>query len=268
MTVRLVSGNKYSPDRTWQVKPGVILDFNGAILKPAHAGDVIHQFPRSKLIRPFIDSRKTPFKDAAMIRQDTGLNNGNATGQNACQIFDCRLIDATRQTGTIGLHVIDSAAKGMGGGATVSGLITNLDRSVVLQADSDHRAFVNTYLCQLKITNYLVGVEHLPGAGATNGHYFVIDTQPCNNKGYRSQWLWKLNGGCRFNTMVAMVWDSRMYEDGTVMWIDKVGHSNYNNCLVDTFQFTGDWQCVGPGKGGAGNGIFRWLDGFTKRPPK
>jgi len=248
--VVLESGTIYRPTDTWVVGPNTILDFNGALVRPDHSSDVIHVGQRSKLIRPYIDARLTSWSDAAMIVLDTAFG-GQYTGPTAPQIGDCRLF-APSGTGT-GIVLRDSTEDGMGGGLTIDGQVQGFDRGVRLIADGGSDAFVNTVRLRLKLSKYVVGIEHsaVPGA-ATNGNYLYVDTQPLKGT---SEWLWKLGTESRINTMIGHVWDTSKFKDETVWYIPSDG--GWNNTLVDLHQFLGDWQMVDE-SGRATNGIFRW----------
>lgn len=237
--VRLVSGEKYTPEGSWRVGSNTILDFNGALCKPNHSNDVLQVGDRTKIIDPYIDARSTGWGGAAsMIHIDSAFAGGKITGPSNSQVYRARLIG--KEGDGHGITVQDSQGAGMGGGIYVTGMVHKADRAIRVIADGGSSAFVNGVKFDMKIGHYNVGVEHSATSGAaTNANWYWLDTQPLDGT---SDWLWKLGTDTSRNCMWASVWDTRMYSNETVCLAES--DASWNNILFDIQNFLGDWQFV------------------------
>jgi len=257
-TVRLQAGTVYEPTETWTVSRNTILDFNGAMVQPRHDDDVIRINPRTKLLMPFIDGRTTGWDGAAAIRADT--KDGRFTGTSNVQIWDARIMNAPGSGHGIVLH--DSSGEGIGGGVVITGLINGADRAIKLIADGDDASFVNGVRAEVKLSSYVVGIEHeVAGGAAANGNYFWVDAQP--NEEF-SEWLWAFEGPTQKNFMLGPVWDTHNYVDETVWYLDE--SDSWNNVLFDTLHMLGDWQVTDESTNGQ-NGVARLAEGLVQRTP-
>lgn len=247
-TVKLRSGTVYRPAETWDLKRGVILDFNGARLEPDGDFDVIHQWPESGLIEPYIDVR--PRSYSSVIVTLDGRFDGKYSGPNRAWIRDMRLL-ASPGDGT-GIMLHDSTEQNVSD-TYITGSIQGFDTCIELLATGGDAAFVNSNHMQVKLMNYRVGIaQEAVSRAAVNGNYFDINTQPL---GGTSEWLWDLGQEAGYNVMEAMPWDNRMYENRTLWRLrSDVGP---NNTFVDRFGVMNDGNVVDNGGRGS-NTLFNY----------
>lgn len=229
-TVQLQSGTVYTPGTTWNVKRGVILDFNGAKVTPTHANDVLHLWPEAELQRPFIDLRETNFSATAITLD--GQFDGQYSGPNHARIEDLRLLASPGQ-GT-GIQLRDPGTQNVSDNY-ISGHIQGFDTSIHLTATGGQQAFVNSNHFDVKVMNFRVGIkqEAVNGAAA-NGNVFRVNTQPLSGT---TNWLWDIGSNVGFNVCYASPWDAHMYQNQTV-WRIRSGATGQNT-LVDHYRVLG-----------------------------
>lgn len=241
--VTLKTGEVYKPNGTWELKRGVLLDFNGAKVVPSGNHDIIHMHPETRLIRPFIDVRGTSF-DASAIVLDTKY--GKYGGPNRAAIEDAHLLADPRQGTAIKLH--ESTGDNIGY-TYASGFTQGFDTGILLRASANSSSWVNSNHFKMALSSYITCVKHRGVSGAAvNGNYFDLIAQPYKQT---SKFLWDLGGEASFNTMIADVWDKQKYTNGKFIKFNGGGE----NTLIDRFGYTssGDAQ----GKVGA-NQVRTW----------
>jgi hypothetical protein len=259
--IHLVPGRTYTPGSTIELRRGVALQFNGALLKPNHDEDIVHQYPGTALHNPRIEARQTGWSggsdgNAAFVKWDSGWSgSGKYAGTTLSEIHNATLCSKPG-TGR-GIVISDSAATGIGGGGpTISGRLQNQDVGVDLVAEGGSNAYVNTFHMNLKLIKNRIGIRHraVPG-GATNAHYIVADTQPLSGT---SEYLWDLGTESKFNTLVTQAWDTRYYEGGNdTLWRIR-SDAGFNNTLVDTMGFLDPDAQVDDRAGRDSNAIFQY----------
>lgn len=234
--VALRTGTTYTPDRTWKVKRGVVLDFGGAKLVPTGDRDVLHLHPEAHLVRPFVDVRDRSYSGTAIVF-DTRY--GKYGGPNRSTVDGAHLLSKPGDGTGIALH--DRNGEGIWD-VQVSGMVQGFDTGVLLRASDRGGGFVNSNHFDLTANAYGTAVAHrgAPGA-AVNGNYFDLVAQPAEI----SRHLWDLGGEAAFNTMEADVWDKRLYRDQSrIVRFDGGG----DNTLIDRFGYTSDAHAKGPGR--------------------
>lgn len=247
--VRLESGKIYRPSSTWNVKRGVVLDFNGARVEPGSDTDIIHLHPETGLIRPYIDCRGTGYT-STVITLD-GSFDGQYSGPNRSWIENMRVINAPGKG--VGLLMHDSNGSNVSD-VEVSGLIQGFDRAIDMRATGGSSAFVNANHFDVKLMNYRIGVRmRAVSDAAVNGNTFEVNTQPLSGT---SEWLWDVGSDVGFNTFHAEPWDKKMYSNTTV-WIVRSGAQGMNT-FIDRFGILNSNNVV-DNSGKASNKLFNYL---------
>lgn len=257
--VRLTPGVEYSPSSTWVVKPGVVLDCQGALIRTNDDIDIIHVHPNAGVNNPYIDQRGMTGWDSAMIKMDTKFGrywgSGRPYGLRNVHL-NSDAADQSHVNNQIGIHLHDSVNSPNGVTKVFcDGFIRGMNESIRLEASGGSSSWTNANRFNMDIWAFEQAITHRAVSGAAvNGNYFDVTFQP--HKG-TSQWAWSLGTDASYNTMKARCWEKSRFANGTVWEIRDGGCTN--NTWIDHhggFIQTGEVTS----SGGANNSLVRWPD--------
>ena len=219
--VALDPSTTYQPGSTWQVKPGVILDGDGATVAATGNKDIIHVHPRAGVRNVRVDGRGNSWA-GSMIKMATEhgyyWNVGGSMGIHNISLLG----DVNPGQTQYGLHLHDNAG-GTNGIGTVyaTGYIRGLSESVRLDAGG---GWVNGNQFRLAIQDPGIAVNQ---RNEVSGNRFEVEVRA---KNATPQWVWSLSSGAHGTSFYGKA-NPQQFANQTIWQIP--GDTGVRNSYID-----------------------------------
>lgn len=216
--VKLQTNTEYNPSTPWSVRRGVILDFNGATVRPSDDSDVIYMYPGTELRQPRIDLRGIDFTSNA-ITINTAFDGAYGLVVNKATIRGGQII-ASPGEGT-GIRLLETTGDDIVNPQLYAN-VQGFDTAIELYTGSPS-SFINATVFEGSLTNYRVGIRH-HGRGTASGNYYHLRTQPFAGT---TEMLWLLESDARYNVLEGQIWDPNVYSGP--IWKISESAGGYNS---------------------------------------
>jgi hypothetical protein len=227
--VKLDPAKEYAPASPWRVKRGVVLDFNGATIRPTTDTDLLYLYPDATLRNVRVDVRDVDYS-STVLTIDTAFDGPYGPVVNKATV------DGGRIVGSPGSGTAIRLRAGANGNIAHPELEVNLqgfDTGIDVYAAQGSSTYINAVRFEGVLMNYRLGIDQR-GAGKTNGNRFRIFAQPLEG---HTETLWRLDGTAEYNLLCGEIWDKQLY--GELVWYIAPDTGGYN-LLHSTLPFLDD----------------------------
>ena len=215
--VVLHSQETYDPAATWQLKPSVTLDFNGAQLVPTTDHDLISCHPDTVVKDPVIDLNSVAFTSSVFVL-DTA--NGDYNKDETVEITGGKT-DGSYGEGTVFyLHESQGTGFRIEAVETTNHVINGCNKCVDLHAEGGY-INVNNFKSP-RWQSFDVAIHHR-GVGSVSANYYHVHTSPQRDS--TTSFFVHDNGGS-FNQVRGMQYDVQYYTGDFAFWSANAGPTN------------------------------------------
>ena len=259
--IKLISGETYKTDSTWNIKPGTQIDFNGALVRPQGDFNVLKLHRNTSVRSPRINVANVDgFSSACIVvsGQQKKVGTSNPSTVHNCHLFN------DENTGIGFLFLGDGNAVSM---QEASGQIRNFDRGVEFRSNGSGWCNGNRFEGNINSARVAVYLNSTHGA-AVSGNTVRGQVQ-CSED---TDWVIRQEDAAagtqlRFNTYALQVWDAYQISNGfesasrrdskrAPIWYIGTGQQEYNKLWSLTGFHSNQFILNRSTKGRNRNGIF------------